>query len=154
MRHWKMLVKDVKIITMKYRESMISWGKKCVTTAFDCEKCGFDEVQTHLLRVHMQRKHARFTGTCRDCDCILDGEHNHKAHFRILFIQDTKVERMLEKDAKIIAMALGFSRIPWQKSMSWLPILCEVWFWWSKDPVGVSSYVEKAYTIHRYIWGS
>ena len=88
--------------------------KKRVTTAFDCEKCGFDEVQTHLL----QRKHARLTGTCRDCECILDGEHNHKVHFRILFIEDTKVERMLEKDAKIIAMALGFSRITWQKSMS------------------------------------
>ena len=112
-----MLVKDVKIITMKYRYSMIPW-KGRVTIAFDCEKCGFDEVQTHLLRVHMQRKHARFTGTCRDCECILDGEHNHKVHFRILFTEDTKVERMLEKDAKIIAMALGFSRITWQKSMS------------------------------------
>ena len=134
----------------------ILWSVKRqrVTTAFDCEKCGFDEVQTHLLRVHMQRKHARFTGTCRDCECILDGEHNHKAHFRILFIEDTKVERMLEKDAKIIAMALGFSRITWQKSMSWLPILYEVWFWRSKDPFGASSYVEKAYTIYRHIWGS
>ena len=100
-----MLVKDVKIITMNYRESMISWGKKLlitkrdetlknackrcenyyneiplfhdpmekerVTTTFGCVKCGFDEVHTPLLRVHMQRKHARFTSTCRDCDNII-----------------------------------------------------------------------------------
>ena len=112
-----MLVKDVKIITMKYRYSMIPW-KERVTTAFDCEKCGFDEVKTHLLRVHMQRKHARFTVTCRDCECILDREHNLKVHFRIVFTENTNVERMLVKDAQIIALAYSFSRIPWQQSMS------------------------------------
>ena len=36
-----MLVKDVKIITIKYRYSMIPW-KERVTIALDCVKCGFD----------------------------------------------------------------------------------------------------------------
>ena len=41
-------------------------AKEHVTIAYDCVKCGFDEVKTHLVRVHMWRRQTRFIGTSED----------------------------------------------------------------------------------------
>ena len=59
---------------------------------------------------------ARCTVTCRDCECILDRERNLKEHLKLIRGK-TKIERMLVKDVKIIAIAYSYSRITWQKIM-------------------------------------
>ena len=43
-----------------------SHGKRACHDCLYCMKCGFDEVKTHLVRVHMWRRHTRFIGTSED----------------------------------------------------------------------------------------
>ena len=99
------------VVLMKYRP---------ICCEFICSESMHD-LQAHVKIVTISYP-SQCTVTCRDCECILDREPNLEKHFRILLIEKTKMERMLVKDVKNIAIAYSYSRIPWQKSMPRLPM--------------------------------